>query len=79
MNFQKIMKFSKSRNSQNNEILGFEKKFKKNYLFFSYKMEKKNKRYRRRKPNSEISEIFMRTREIQISMQRVRGVPNMPP
>ena len=35
------MKFSKSRNSQNNEILGFEKKLKKTIYFSLIKWKKK--------------------------------------
>ena len=43
-----------------------------------YKNGKKLSKYERRKPISALTEIFMRTRKIQISMQRVRRDPNMP-
>ena len=44
----------------------FFKIMKKNYLnfFVLYKNGKKNSKYERRKPNSALSEIFMRTRKI---------------
>ena len=41
MNFQKIMKFSKSKILKNNEILGFEKNLKKTIYFSLIKWKKK--------------------------------------